>query len=259
MIMRSTGRVISTPRATDSHTTRICAAPYGVKLRSYAPEEGRLRAELVIRDALLRAKDEFIEQQEVAREECDHRLMNSLQMIASLISLQSNTSASASETARMAVVADRIAAVGRIHRHLHRFDGVRQIALKPFIEEYCSEFAAMLASDERPSLRLEVDCIDLKLPAAVGISLGFIVNELVTNAAKYGEGPIAVRLERTFAGGHALSVADDGQGLPDGFDPAASKGLGMRILQSFVAKIGGTLLIERNDGNRGARFTVLFS
>ncbi len=256
MTMHSTYRAVSTPRATGP--SRFSAARFSATPR-YSPQEGRLRAEIVAKDALLRAKDELIEQQNVAQEECDHRLMNSLQMIASLISLQSHAPGTVVGAAQLAVVADRIAAIGRIHRHLHRFDGVQQIAVRPYIEEYCSEFASMLASDDRPGLRLVVDCIDLRLPAAIAIPLGFILNELVTNAAKYGEGPITVRLQRRAEGGYALVVCNDGPGLPESFDPAASKGLGMKILRSFVTKIGGELLIGRNDADRGAQFSVLFS
>ena len=89
--------------------------------------------------------------------------------------------------------------------------------------------------------------------------LGFIANELLTNAAKYGEGRISVRLEKTLKGGYALSVANNGPALPKDFDPAAGKGLGIRIVRSFVERIGGELLVECADKDQGARFTVLFS
>jgi two-component system, sensor histidine kinase PdtaS len=55
-----------------------------------------------------------------------------------------------------------------------------------------------------------------------------------------------------------LSVSDDGPGLPEGFDPTGSKGLGMRIIRSFVEQIGGELQIGRSDINQGTKFTVLF-
>jgi two-component sensor histidine kinase len=54
-------------------------------------------------------------------------------------------------------------------------------------------------------------------------------------------------------------VASDGSTLPEGFDPAAGKGLGMKIIRSLVERIGGELRIGRGDNNQGARFTVLFS
>ena len=95
---------------------------------------------------------------------------------------------------------------------------------------------------------------EIELPAATAIPLGFIANELITNAAKYGTGRIMVRLEP-----NAPSVSNDGSGLPEGFDLADHKGLGMRLIQSLVGRIGGDLRIVRGDKNQGTRFTVVFS
>jgi len=81
---------------------------------------------------------------------------------------------------------------------------------------------------------------------------------LIANAAKYGDGRIAISLQRDPAYGYALSVFNGGPALPETFDPAASKGLGMRIIQSFARQIGGELRIGRGDRGQGARFTVLF-
>jgi two-component sensor histidine kinase len=109
---------------------------------------------------------------------------------------------------------------------------------------------ARICVRSRPSSRY---CLSAK------VSLGFIANELITNAAKYGTGRITVSLESNPGKGCALSVCNDGPDLPEGFDPAAGKGLGMRIVRSLVERIGGELRIGRGDKNQGARFTVLFS
>jgi two-component sensor histidine kinase len=101
--------------------------------------------------------------------------------------------------------------------------------------------------------------IDVKLQAVTAIPLGFIANELITNAIKHGAGRITVSLEPNPEKGYALSVANDGPGLPEDFDPSDRKGLGMKIIRSLAKQIGGELRIGRNDGNQGARFTVLFS
>jgi two-component sensor histidine kinase len=100
---------------------------------------------------------------------------------------------------------------------------------------------------------------EIELPAATAIPLGFIANELITNAAKYGIGRIMVRLEPNPEKGYALSVSNDGSCLPEGFDLADHKGLGMRLIQSLVGRIGGDLRIVRGDKNQGTRFTVVFS
>ena len=112
---------------------------------------------------------------------------------------------------------------------------------------------------DRAEQAIVVEGIELKLPTATGIPLGFIVNELITNAIKYGKSRMTVRLEPSPEKGYALSVSNDGAVLPAAFDPAASKGLGMRIIRSLVQRIGGELRIGRGDKNRGTRFTVLFS
>ena len=103
-----------------------------------------------------------------------------------------------------------------------------------------------------------VEGADCEIPTTLGIPLGFIVNELITNSAKYAKGHITVRVETTSPACHALSVWDDGPGLPAGFDPAKSKGLGMKIVLSLVKQIGGELHILPGDSGRGARFRVTF-
>ncbi|MEA3022669.1 MAG: two-component system, sensor histidine kinase PdtaS, partial [Alphaproteobacteria bacterium] len=85
-----------------------------------------------------------------------------------------------------------------------------------------------------------------------------IVNELITNSAKYAKGDITVRVERS-ATALSLSVADDGPGLPGAFDPASSKGLGMKIIQSLVRQNGGVLQFAPGDDGRGTRTTVAFT
>jgi len=112
---------------------------------------------------------------------------------------------------------------------------------------------------QRGDRNIVVEAVEIELPTSTCRPLGFIANELITNAAKYGEGRISVRLGKGLKGGYALSVSNDGPALPKDFDPAAGKGLGMRIVRSFVARIGGEFLAERAGKDQGARFTVLFS
>jgi two-component sensor histidine kinase len=179
-------------------------------------------------------------------------------MIVSLLSLQSRASENAEVASQLAAAADRIATIGRIHHRLHSLDGVQTFALKQYLEDLCHDFSMMLFT-AHPTRIIVVEGIEFELPAVTAIPLGFIANELITNAAKYGTGQITVGLEPNPEKGYALSVANDGPGLPHGFDPADSKGLGMKIIRSLVRGIGGELRIGRGNGNQGTRFTVLFS
>ena len=179
-------------------------------------------------------------------------------MIVSLLSLQGRASKSEEVAAELAAAADRIATIGRIHHRLHSKDAVQTFALKEYLEDLCRDFSIMLFAD-RPERVIVVDGIEITLSAATAIPLGFIANELITNAAKYGTGRITASLEANQGKGYALSVANDGPALPKGFDPAAGKGLGMRIIRSLVKQISGELQIDRGEKNRGPQFTVLFS
>jgi two-component system, sensor histidine kinase PdtaS len=112
---------------------------------------------------------------------------------------------------------------------------------------------------EESRARIVVEGNEINLSVATAIPLGFVASELITNAAKYGKGLITIRLEPDPRYGYALSVCNDGPALPEGFDPDAGKGLGMRIVRSFVRQIGGELRFGRGGHGQGARFTVLFS
>ena len=252
------------PRDAGSRSIAIFKSPERRTVASYERELTRhrrteigLREALAREDALLREKDELIRQQTVLGEESDHRLLNGLQMIASLLSLQARASTNGEVASGLAAAADRIATIGRIHRRLHSLDGVQTFALKQYLDDLCRDISMMLSS-EHPGRIIVVEGVEVTLPAVTAIPLGFIANELVTNAAKYGTGRITVSLKPDREKGYALSVSNDGPALPEGSDPAARKGLGMRIVRALVEQIGGELRIGRADKNQGARFTVLF-
>ncbi|MGZ9143806.1 MAG: sensor histidine kinase [Candidatus Binatia bacterium] len=215
-----------------------------------------MRKALAKSEALLLQKDELIQRQQLLKEESDHRLLNELQMTISLLSMQSRNSANPEVAAQLAAAANRVSMIAQIHRRLNSYEGVRTIEFKKFLEDFCRDFSALLFTGESRG-KISVEGSEVILPAITAIPLGFIANELITNAAKYGNGRIAIRLGSDPKHGYALSVANDGPALPEGFDPGTSKGLGMRIIQSFVRQIDGELRVGLDD-ELGARFTVLF-
>ena len=209
------------------------------------------------KDELLQQKDVLLDQNAMLAREFDHRLMNSLQLISSLLSLQSRATKNLEAAAQLSIAGSRVAALGRVHRRLHVLDHLETVEFKQYILRLCEDLSGMLFNGETKRA-LVVESKDIEIPTMLGIPLGFIVNELVTNSAKYAKGTITVRLE-TAPDGYSLSVLDDGPGLPEGFIPSGQKGLGMKIIQSLVKQIGGEFQIGRGDHDRGARFTILFS
>lgn len=220
--------------------------------------EAWLRLSLERKNELLRQKDESIRQKDLLCKESEHRLLNGLQLIASLLTIQSRATKNAEAAALLTVAANRVAAIGRVHRDLHTLDNVESVEFKQYLENLCRDLSGM-APDASGESAIVVDATKLQLPTTIGIPLAFIASELITNAIKYAKGRITVGLQKTADNRYALSVCDDGPGLPEGFDPAASHGLGMKLVASLVNQIGGELQIARGDGGTGTRITVLFS
>jgi two-component sensor histidine kinase len=169
-------------------------ASYERELLRHRRTERELRKVLAQEEALLCQKNQLIQQQTVLSQESDHRLLNGIQMIVSLLSLQGRASKNAEVASQLAAAGDRIATIGRIHRRLHSLDGVQTFALKQYLEDLCRDFSMMLSS-ERPERIIAVEGIEITLPAVTAVPLGFIANELITNAIKYGTGRITVSLE----------------------------------------------------------------
>jgi two-component sensor histidine kinase len=234
-------------------------ASYELELTMRRNMETQLREILAKGEALLRQKDEAIEYQSLMRKESDHRLLNDMQIVVSMLSMQSRASGNAETAAQLVIAANRVSMIARIHKRLHGFDGMQTVSFRTYLEEFCREFSAMLSSKEGIERVVVADGAEIELPATTAIPLAFIVSELLTNAVKYGEGQIDVRLDATSGGHYQLSVSNEGAKLPEGFDPAASKGLGMRIIRSFIQRIGGELCFGTSAANTGATFTVTFS
>ena len=220
-------------------------------------------APAALRDALnreailLRRLQSEIQDHELLRDESNHRLINGLQMVVSLLMMQSR--AAAPDVAlQLAAAARRVSAIELIHRRLHFNDGTEIVAFKDYLEKLCADLSGIMNSGADTGHDVVVGCDDICLPTKIAVPLGFIISELITNAIKYGEGSVRVRLAGGPDGSCALTVANDGPALPAGYDPAASKGLGMKIVQSFVRQIHGAFQFGPGEGNRGAQFTVLF-
>ena len=216
-----------------------------------------LQASRAREDVLLREKSDLSQRQVLLAQEFEHRLINGLQVVVSLLSLQSRTATTPEATAQLMIAAQRVAALGRVHRTLHLLDHQDKVEFKQYLQHLCADLSGLLF-EQGTGHAILVEGADCEIPTALGIPLGFIVNELITNSAKYAKGNITVRVETTLPACHALSVSDDGPGLPAGFDPAKSKGLGMKIVLSLVKQIGGELHISSGDNGRGTCFRVTF-
>jgi len=145
----------------------------------------------------------------------------------------------------------RLEAVALLHRHLCRQSRMLQIDLGGFIEEIAP------AIEQATGLHCELDVEPVDVPTETALHLAIAVTELVLNARKHayagrGEGLVRIGCRRDPDGHLRLSVVDQGRGLPSGFDPRLSAGLGLRIVRATMRQLGGELSSESDQGVRFA-------
>lgn len=188
---------------------------------------------------------------ELMAKEIDHRVMNSLQFVSGLLTMQSRSPDVGEAAAHLKIAANRVAAVAQVHRHFYAGEAA-EISCITFLRRLCEDLASIFDRE------VEVDGDEGNVSTTLIQPIGLLVNELVTNAAKHGKGRISVEYRRA-TGGQLLSVCDEGDGLPPGFDPTAAVGsLGMRVISSLSQQLDGKFSAQSRAGGPGACFNVSF-
>ena len=192
-----------------------------------------------------------VEQANLMAREIDHRMMNSLQFVAGLLTLQSRLSKNPNSAQELHTAAGRVAAVARVHRHFYSGEATESEPCLTFLRRICDDLGGIIGAP------IQVSGEEAEVPTTWLQPIGLLVSELVTNAAKHGNGLIEVSFDAA-GGRHRIVVRDDGNGLPPGFDPQAGQGLGMKVIHSLVGQLHGSLTAGSNAIGRGARFEIVF-
>jgi PAS domain S-box-containing protein len=197
-------------------------------------------------------------EKEVMLKEIHHRVKNNLQIILSLIDLQSGLCPESQVPAALTTTRDRIRSMALIHEQLYRSRNLSSVDMGEYARALLPAVSSAYAG-AGADVEVELEAGGLSLPLERAIPLGLLVNELVANAYKYAftpgkPGRLSVKLERDGDEGRIV-VADDGAGLPEGFSLESSATLGMQLVVSLADQLGGTLDV---GGPPGARFTVRF-
>lgn len=191
-------------------------------------------------------------------DEVNHRVKNSLQQIASVVRLQSRSVEHADAREALDKTLDRIMAVGRVHEQLYKSgETVGRFDAGHYAESLSRDLVDSLG---REDIMLTTTIEPLQLDLKQAVPLALILNELITNALKYGcptDRPSTIRVSFGTDGElYRLCVADDGDGLPNDFSPSAKRGLGMRAIVALAKQLDGRFEIEKPE--TGAAFAVIF-
>ena len=186
-------------------------------------------------------------------QEVDHRVMNSLQYVSALLTMQGDLAGDQQVADELKIAASRVSAIARVHRHFYEDQSADTVACLAFLKRLGADLSFILRT------KIDVEGTDAIVPTRSIVPIGLLLNELVTNAVKHGAGSIGVSLRPAADGRSALCVTDEGAGLPDDFHPESSNnGLGMKVIVGLTNQLNGKLLAGSNPSGRGASFTVTF-
>jgi two-component sensor histidine kinase len=221
---------------------------------AHALESERLKRAKADAEADLRAANDRLA---ALLREVNHRVSNSLQLVTTMVTMQARLLDDPAAKAALADTERRIGAIGQVHRRLYTSDNVESVAMDEYLAAIVEELQATWSTPVNPRvIRLEADALEVHTDKAV--SLGVIVNELVSNACKYAYGDanggeVRVRFLREDHARFRLEVEDDGCGLTD--EKPRGTGLGSKLIAAMAKSLSSA--VEYDTSHRGCRAVLV--
>jgi two-component sensor histidine kinase len=217
----------------------------------------RLRHEKELADEEIRRGKE---RAETLLAEMNHRVANSLALVASLLRLQAGAADNEQLRQALTETQSRISAIAGMHRGLYTSEHVNDVAMDRYLQALVNDISNTVDTQQN-LVEIVVDADQIELPADKAVSAGMIVSELVTNALKYAypdgaSGKIHVSFKRQDDGTARLAVEDLGVGLDSHHNNKASTGLGQRIIKSMADTIGSGIRYPSREKGAAAEVMV---
>jgi two-component sensor histidine kinase len=208
-----------------------------------------------------RAEDRIsasLQEKEVLLKEIHHRVKNNLQVISSLLNLQSRSIAHPEALTAFKDSQNRVRSMALIHEKLYQSGDLARIDFAAYIRELTSYLFRVYQSDAA-AIQLRINVKDVFLSIETAVPCGLIISELVSNALKYAfptskKGEIVIELRPGPRGAYVLEVRDNGVGFAPDVDFRHTSSLGLRIVNILTSQLEGTIELQNNDG---AAFTLI--
>jgi len=216
------------------NTERILVSLIDISDRKKA--ENEIKSSLKEKEALLR--------------EIHHRVKNNMQIISSLISLQSAEVSDEKLVSLYKETENRIHSMALVHENLYQSHDLSHIGLSQYVQNLVEDLIYSYGVSNAIETEIEVPSIEVNLETA--IPLGLIINEMVSNSIKHAfpdkKGKIMVKLEIDSDENLILMVSDDGVGLPKDSDIDSIKKFGLKLIQALIQQLDGKLTFESKNG-----------
>lgn len=194
------------------------------------------------KDHLQKRTDELLKKEHILLEEMQHRIGNSLQIIASILMMKARAVSSDETREHLQDAHRRVMSVAEVQKYLHSTAGSERVALAPYLERLCASLGASMLG-EASNTKLAVKCAGGTMASADAVSIGLIVTELVINALKYAfpdKKPTALVTVRYEVDGSdwTLSVGDNGVGKMENIVKSPKGGLGTSLVATLAQQLG---------------------
>ncbi len=227
-----------------------------VHMTSIYDNENIFHGRLVIIQDIDRLK-RSLEEKELMMKEIHHRVKNNMQVISSLLSLQSMYHDDTKVRNILRESQNRVQSMALAHERLYQSENLSQIDMKEYIDQVIVHLFTSYRQDIS-KIKTSIQVESTKMDINTAIPVGLIINELLTNSLKYafpqGSGKLSLKLQTT-NNQYLLTVADDGIGLPANFQIDQTKTLGFQLVNRLLIQLRGS--IELN-GNEGTKFCIKF-
>ena len=190
----------------------------------------------------------LLEKEHMLLEEMQHRIVNSLQIIASILMLKARNVASEETRGHLQDAHRRVMSVAEVQRYLHSAIGQDKVEIGPYLTKLCASLASSMIG-ESSHTKLQVECADGTIISTDAVSIGLIVTELVINALKYAfpdkkaNAVVTVRYEEN-GEDWKLSVEDNGAGKAVDSAPQPKTGLGTSLVAALAHQLGAQIEME---------------
>ena len=200
-----------------------------------------------------------LEEKDVLLREVHHRVKNNMQIISSILRMQSRNIDDPKLKDVLQESQNRIHTMALIHENLYNHESLANIKFSSYIKSLAGNIARTYAR-QPADIKFDYQMDDAYLPIDTAIPCGLIINELISNSFKYAfndnsSGMIGIHFKELADNEYQLIVSDNGIGIPSNIDITKTKSLGMKILHKLVQQIDGTL---QSDFSNGTKFTITF-
>ena len=245
-----------------------------IKITPVVDENDLITNFIAIKDDITREKnitkrlEQSLEEKEIMLKEIHHRVKNNLQIVISLLNLQSTTVDDVKLKSQLTISQNRVRSMALIHQHLYRSTDMARINMQEYLLGLSSQLLASY-SEQRDSISISVNAEEVEFTIETAVPFGLLINEIVSNSLKHGfpggrKGKIEISLLKTNENEFELRYMDNGVGIPMNIVNGHVVSFGMHLIEMLVSQLEGRIELLSKGGTeykinfRGSNYQTRF-